>query len=124
VYLLDTLGDLPVHYAASDIAFVGGSLLPFGGHNVLEPASIGIPVITGEHTQNFSEINELLLGKGAEWKVSDAGQLSEKVNVLLSDGNLRHRMGQQGKMIVEQYKGCTDRILELITEKLDPKITF
>jgi len=71
VYLLDTLGDLPVHYAASDLAFVGGSLLPFGGHNVLEPASIGIPVITGKHTQNFSEINELLLEKGAEWKVSD-----------------------------------------------------
>lgn len=123
VFILDSLGELMVYYAASDLAFVGGSLLPFGGHNVLEPASLGVPVITGKHTQNFTDINRTLLDKGAAWQVSDIGQLPEKVELLLSDGNLRHHMGQLGKEMVEQNKGSTERIMALIAENLLAQIT-
>ncbi|MFQ5658952.1 MAG: lipid IV(A) 3-deoxy-D-manno-octulosonic acid transferase [Gammaproteobacteria bacterium] len=115
VYILDTLGELPVYYAASDVAFVGGSLAPAcGGHNVLEPASLGIPVISGGYTQNFTEINRLLMEQGAEWQVSDSRELAEKVELLLADGNLRHRMGKLGKEMVEQNRGSTDLVMKLI----------
>ena len=124
VFVLDSLGELLVYYAASDVAFVGGSLLPFGGHNMLEPASLGVPVITGRHTQNFMDINRTLLDKGAAWQVSDIRQLTEKVALLLSDGNLRHHMGQLGKEMVEQNKGSTERIMTLIAENLLARTTL
>ena len=62
VYLLDTLGELPLFYACADAAFVGGSLTPVGGHNVLEPAALGVPLISGRHTANFTEIHRTVQG--------------------------------------------------------------
>lgn len=121
VFVLDTLGELLLYYAVADVAFVGGSLLPFGGHNVLEPASVGVPVLTGRYTHNFLEINRLLLEKGAEYTVQDPNQLAEKVALLFGDGNLRHRMGQVGKEMIDLNKGATERLMQMIVGTLPIK---
>lgn len=118
VYLLDTLGELMVYYAAADIAFVGGSLIPWGGHNVLEPAGLGIPVITGNHVANFAEINQLLLDNGAELRVGGVQELADKVCRLLADPEHRRHMGQAGKQVVERNRGSTDRIMQLIGDTI------
>lgn len=118
VFILDSIGELLVYYAAADVAFVGGSLVPLGGHNVLEPASLGIPVITGCHTLNFREINQLLLTAGAIISVDNGQELAVQVSQLLADGARRHLLGQAGKQVVEQNRGSVDRIMDLITENL------
>jgi 3-deoxy-D-manno-octulosonic-acid transferase len=114
VYLLDTLGELPEYYAASDLAFVGGSLIPHGGHNMLEPACLGIPVITGPYNHNFSEISVMLQNAGAAWIVSDSDQLVNQVNSLLADKVLRYSAGEKGKKLVEDNRGSIHRIMEII----------
>lgn len=118
VFILDTLGELMVYYAASDVAFVGGSLLPCGGHNVLEPASLGIPVVTGKYVSNFTEINRLLLENGAALQADDVPELEHSISMLLADPDRRSRMGRAGKQVVECNRGCTDRIMQLIAEAL------
>ena len=114
VYLLDTLGELPEYYAASDLAFVGGSLIPHGGHNMLEPACLGIPVITGPYNHNFSEISVMLQNAGAAWIVSDSDQLVNQVNILLADKVLRYSAGEKGKKLVEDNRGSIHRLMEII----------
>lgn len=114
VFLLDTLGELMVYYETADIAFVGGSLLPYGGHNVLEPAALEIPVITGKYTENFADINQQLLNNGAEIRVNGVDELAEKVCQLLADPQRRQVMGRAGREIVERNRGSTDRIMRLI----------
>ena len=114
VYILDTLGDLPLFYAASDIAFVGGSLVPGGGHNVLEPACLGLPVLIGPHTYNFLEICHLLEQQGAAWRVMDSDQLASQVIVLLSDANLRHYAGEKGRQMVEENRGSSKQVIDLL----------
>lgn len=100
IFILDTLGELPQYYAIADVAFVGGSLAKIGGHNMLEPASLGIPVITGPHVFNFHEVSQLLLNCGAAWSVLNADELSGRVTSLLDDASLRQSMGEQGKAVV------------------------
>ena len=114
VVILDTLGELMVYYAAADLAFVGGSLLPCGGHNVLEPAALGIPVVTGKFVTNFTELNQLLLDHGAELQVDGVQELVDNVTMLLADPERRRRMGQAGMEIVERNRGSTDRVVQLI----------
>lgn len=114
IFLLDVLGQLPAHYAASDLAFVGGSLVPVGGHNMLEPASLGIPILTGPHVFNFTEVVRLLEEHGALGRVEDAAQMGQKVIGLLKDGNLRDEMGQRARQVMQQNQGSIDRIAELL----------
>jgi len=116
VYILDTLGELMVYYAASDVAFVGGSLLPCGGHNVLEPAGLGIPVVTGKYMSNFTDINHLLLENGAALQTGDVQELAHSISMLLAEPERRSRMGQAGKQVVEHNRGSTDRIMQLIAD--------
>jgi len=116
VYLVDTIGELPQFYAASDVAFVGGSLLPFGGHNVLEPASMGTPVLVGPHTYNFSEICQLLEQAGALRVATDDRSLAEFVLSWLADSNGRDKAGHIGCEIVRQHRGATERTIEIIDE--------
>jgi len=112
IYVIDTLGELPVFYAAADIGFVGGSLVPHGGHNLLEPASLGIPVLAGRHLFNFVEISELLVSAGAMKQVSTVPELAGKVCELLEDANLRHAMGERGRRVVEDNQGTLVRLVE------------
>jgi 3-deoxy-D-manno-octulosonic-acid transferase len=114
VLLLDTLGELTAFYAASDAAFVGGSLVPVGGHNLLEPAALGVPVITGPHTQNGPEIARLLIEAGGALEVADAAALAAAAVRLLADPVLRERMGASGRRFVEAHRGSLARLLEII----------
>jgi 3-deoxy-D-manno-octulosonic-acid transferase len=114
VLLLDTMGELQNFYAASDTAFVGGSLVPVGGHNLLEPAALGVPVITGPHTQNGSEIARLLIEAGGALEVADAAALADAAGRLLADPGLRERMGESARRFVETHRGSLARLLALI----------
>ncbi len=118
VYLLDTLGELPLFYACAGVAFVGGSLAPAGGHNVLEPAALGVPLISGQHTANFAEIIELFRGEDAIMIVADAAQLAAAVINLLQDEDLRRAYGQRGRRLVRRYQGAIDTVLELLDKYL------
>lgn len=118
IYLLDTLGQLPMFYAASDIAFIGGSLVPKGGQNVLEPASLGLPILVGPHTFNFLEINRQLVEQGNAWIIKDSDQFAEKVCELLADANLRHQAGEKGKQMVEKNRGSSSKVIKLLDNML------
>jgi 3-deoxy-D-manno-octulosonic-acid transferase len=114
VYLVDSMGELPRFYAAADVAFVGGSLLPFGGHNVLEPAAVGTPVVVGPHTGNFAEITQLLAANQALVVVDDSDGLRACVLDWLSDSNERDRVGRNGRAAVLRHRGATERTVEAL----------
>ena len=116
VFVLDVLGQLPAYYAASDVAFVGGSLIPIGGHNLLEPACLGLPIVCGTHLFNFYEISSLLGDVDALFKVADAEQLSQRILELFNDGNLRYNMGQRAKQVVMDNQGSINRIGKLLQQ--------
>lgn len=119
VFVLDTLGELPMFYACSDVAFVGGSLVPaVGGHNMLEPASLALPVISGEYIFNFVEVGELLSEERALIFVSNPDELAEEVAKLLCDANLRHEFGERARQVVVQNQGATERVMQLIHSRL------
>jgi 3-deoxy-D-manno-octulosonic-acid transferase len=119
VFVIDTLGELMGFYAAADVAFVGGSLQDVGGHNVLEPASLGVPALVGPHTFNFTEITELLLETGAVQRVADATALGEKLCALLLQPEERVRRGEAGRLRIEQERGAVARTLRLVESCLD-----
>ena len=118
VYVGDTMGELPLLYAASDVAFVGGSLVASGGHNPLEPAALGIPVVTGPHVSNFIEICSLLVDAGAAVQVADTDELLQTVSRWLGDANERHRVGQLGREVVERNRGALQAVMKIIERNL------
>ena len=118
VYLLDTLGELPLFYACADVAFVGGSLAPAGGHNVLEAARLGVPLISGKHTGNFTEIISLFKAADALMIVDDAAQLAAAVVRLLQDDDLRRNRGERGKKVAQRNRGATDSVMALLDNYL------
>jgi 3-deoxy-D-manno-octulosonic-acid transferase len=114
VVLLDSLGELLDFYAAADLAFVGGSLVPVGGHNLLEPAALGLAILTGPHNSNSAEIAQLLLERGAAEVVHDAAQLGARVSALLADPGERARMGAAASAAVDGSRGALSNLLGLI----------
>ncbi|MDG4595253.1 MAG: lipid IV(A) 3-deoxy-D-manno-octulosonic acid transferase [Candidatus Contendobacter sp.] len=114
VFLGDSMGELLLFYAAADLAFVGGSLVPIGGHNVLEPALLGLPVLFGSHMFNFTEAGERLLAVEAAWRVVDAVELAAAMDRLLADPALRQTAGQRGRAVVERHRGALAALLERI----------
>jgi 3-deoxy-D-manno-octulosonic-acid transferase len=114
VVLVDTVGELGALYAAGDVAFVGGSLVPIGGHNLLEPAALGLPVLTGPSYFASNDIARLLIAQGAALEVADARELAAALARLLGDPAERQRMGAIGRRIVESNRGSVARLLELI----------
>ncbi|MGH8298452.1 MAG: lipid IV(A) 3-deoxy-D-manno-octulosonic acid transferase [Steroidobacteraceae bacterium] len=119
VLLLDTLGELLHFYAAADVAFVGGSLAPIGGHNLLEPAALGLPVLTGPNNSNGEDVARLLLDCGAAEIVRNGAELGSRVTELLSDEALRTQMGQRGRAAVERNRGALEKLMRLIAPLLD-----
>jgi 3-deoxy-D-manno-octulosonic-acid transferase len=115
VYLGDTLGELPLLYAAAEVAFVGGSLVESGGHNVLEPAALGLPVMVGPHTFNFLEIVRALLGQGGGERVMNETQLATAVVRYLEDAKLRDAAGACGRELVERNRGALGKLQELLS---------
>jgi 3-deoxy-D-manno-octulosonic-acid transferase len=118
VLLVDTVGELLTLYAAADVAFVGGSLAPVGGHNLLEPAALGLPVLTGPSDFNGRDIAALLLGRKAARRVNGAEELGEAVASLLADGEARRVQGAAGREAVASNRGSVARLLQLIEERI------
>jgi 3-deoxy-D-manno-octulosonic-acid transferase len=114
VFLGDTMGELALFYAASDVAFVGGTLVPVGGHNLLEPAALGLPVVTGPHLFNTQDIADMFVNIGALTRVADAEQLAMAVTRLLQDDQTAGRLGNLGRDIVVRNRGALDRLLHLL----------
>jgi 3-deoxy-D-manno-octulosonic-acid transferase len=114
VLLLDALGELLDFYAAADVAFVGGSLVPLGGHNLLEPAALGVPILTGPHYANSEAVARLLLTDGAAEVVRDPQELATRAAALLADPAARARMGAVGRAVVDSNRGALLKLLALI----------
>jgi 3-deoxy-D-manno-octulosonic-acid transferase len=114
VFLVDTMGEVPLFYAASDIAFVGGSLIPIGGHNLLEPAAQGLPIITGPHLFNAQEIAEEFIEINACEVVADSNELAVSVASLIEHPEDAALMGKRGLTVLEQNRGSLERLLVLL----------
>ena len=119
VMLGDSMGDLTGFYAAADVAFVGGSLVPVGGHNLLEPAAVGKPVLIGPHCFNDESAMRLLVEAGAASIVNDSVQLADRLVELISQPQQRAAMGDAGRRVVDENRGALDRLLRLVEPLLD-----
>ena len=114
VFLGDTMGEVPLFYASADVAFVGGTLVPVGGHNLLEPAALGLPVVTGPHLFNTQDIADKFTAIGALIRVETAGELATAVTKLLRDGSEAKRLGRLGRELVAVNRGALDRLMRLV----------
>jgi len=114
VFVIDTLGELVPFYAAADVTFVGGSLQPIGGHNLLEPAAAGTPIVTGPHLHNFAEISRRMLDSGALRIGADQDQVCAALASLLDDPEARGAMVDAGRELVESGRGALAQTLVLL----------
>ena len=114
VLIVDTMGELPLFYAACDVAFIGGSLIPHGGHNLLEPAALGRPIIIGPHFFNFNDITKQFLQANAAIEVSDTETLSDSVSNLLTNPEQRAEMGKTGLKLIANSRGASVRLAKLL----------
>jgi 3-deoxy-D-manno-octulosonic-acid transferase len=114
IVLGDSMGEMFAYYVACDIAFIGGSLLPLGGQNLLEACAVGKPVIVGPHTFNFEEATEQAIEAGAALRVADAGEVTTTVAALLADATRRKKIGTAGHDFMDQHRGATGRTLTAI----------
>lgn len=115
VLLGDSMGEMFAYFAAGDVAFVGGSLVPVGGHNVLEPAALGLPVLFGPHMHNFIAARDLLLDAQGGIEVN-ARSLPDTLRVLLGDAGRRRALGDAGRAVVEANRGALQKLLIAIGE--------
>jgi 3-deoxy-D-manno-octulosonic-acid transferase len=118
VFVIDAMGQLMPFYAAAGAAFVGGSLIPIGGHNVLEPAALGTPVLVGPYTFNSEEIVANLIEQGGALRVPDSASLGDAVLNLLRDDGRRREMGRAAQQVFELERGAVSRVMELIAAQL------
>ena len=116
--VLDTIGELAQLYQIATVVFVGGSLVPAGGHNILEPALYGKPIVFGPYMQNFGEIAEAFLSNGAAIQVDSEGELEETMLSLVGDPVRRARVGAAARALVEANRGAGDRTLAVIADLL------
>lgn len=117
----DTMGELQLCYAAVDVAFVGGSLVATGGHNLLEAAAVGTPVVFGPHMFNFQEIGALALERGAGVQIQRPHELAPAIADFLGNANRRFEAGEAGKKLVEENRGALERNLRLLERLLASK---
>ena len=114
VLLVDSVGELTAFYAAAQVAFVGGSLVPVGGHNLLEPAVLGVPVITGPYTGNAPDIARALIGRGGAVEVRDSHALARELGRLLENPADRIRAARSAQEFVDAHRGAVERLVGLI----------
>ena len=119
--LLDTIGELSDFYAAADLAFVGGSLAEVGGHNLLEPAQLGVATLSGPHQFNSPEIAKVLLEAGAVRIVADAAELASAVSQLAADPVARAVLGEAARSVVAANRGALGRVIALVESLLKPR---
>ncbi len=118
VLLLDTLGELASVYAEADLAFVGGSLASWGGHNIIEPASWGKPVLFGPHMQNFSDIARIFLDAGAAVQVRDEADLESNLRDLLASRERCEELSRKARAVVDENRGAASRTVSALRELL------
>ena len=118
VYLGDSMGELPMYYAASDLAFVGGSLVPVGGHNPLEPAALRLPVLMGPYVFNFAEIADMLASREGLIQLRDGSDLAEVLLRLIPDPESRRETGEKAGAVVEQNQGAVDCVISGLDQLL------
>ncbi len=118
VLLLDTLGELENFYAAADLAFVGGSLVPVGGHNLLEPAALGVATLTGPHQHNAPDIARLLAARRGLLVVRNAAELSAALLRLMGNAPERARMGEAARDTVAENRGALECVLGIVSEQV------
>ncbi|MCL4470397.1 MAG: lipid IV(A) 3-deoxy-D-manno-octulosonic acid transferase [Sulfuricella sp.] len=118
VVLGDSMGEMFAYYAACDIAFIGGSLLPLGGQNLIEAAAMGRPILVGPHTFNFGEATELAIQAGAARRVASAGELAQTVDELLKNPETVSAMSNAALAFADKHRGATERLMALINEVL------
>ncbi|HJY29961.1 MAG TPA: hypothetical protein VJ306_18155, partial [Pyrinomonadaceae bacterium] len=124
VILLDTIGELPATYSLADVVFVGGSIVDRGGHNVLEPAAAGAPVVTGAHTHNFHAIVDLMCEANAIVQLppvetsAASAELTYVLKRLLANTNERAELGRHAKQLVTDNQGAADRTIKFIAPLL------
>jgi len=120
VVVLDTIGELALLYQLATAVFVGGSLVDRGGHNILEPAIFGKPILFGPHMQNFKEIADTFLSNGAAVQVESDRELEQTLVMLLADPVRRAKLGAAARALVEANRGAKDKTLAVIAELLPP----
>ncbi len=118
VILGDSMGEMFTYYAACDVAFIGGSLLPLGGQNLIEACAMSKPVLIGPHTFNFNEATEQAIDVGAAIRVSNPLELSAQLNTLINDAELRNKMGTSALAFSKSASGATQRLMDLIEKHL------
>ena len=118
IYLVDTMGELTLFLCASDVAFIGGSLVPTGGHNLLEANALGVPVVFGPHMFNFSDVSKMVLEKGAGRQVENSDELGVVIVELLNDPALRDRCGENGRALIAQNKGALEQIKQRVQTRM------
>jgi 3-deoxy-D-manno-octulosonic-acid transferase len=118
VLLLDTLGELAQLYALASVVFVGGSLVPSGGHNILEPAFAGKPVVVGPHMENFQEIADAFRAESAIVQVASAEELAREVSALLLDEPRRRGLGERARGLVGRNRGAVGRTTDALAPLL------
>ncbi len=119
VLLVDTLGDLAALYRLGWVAFVGGSLVPVGGHNLLEPAAVGVPVLFGPHVEHVAELAEALERTAAGIRVRDAAGLGRELTRLLDDETRRTEMSRRAAQVLETHRGALERSVSLLLSVVD-----
>jgi 3-deoxy-D-manno-octulosonic-acid transferase len=119
VLLGDSMGEMTSYYAACDLAFIGGSLLPHGGQNLIEAAACGVPVLIGPHTFNFSRIAEMAETAGAAMRVENAGDLMQKIGELVHDRRQREAMSQDALRFAESHRGATARAMAMLAGNIE-----
>jgi 3-deoxy-D-manno-octulosonic-acid transferase len=114
VYLADTMGELKMLYAAADVAFVGGSMVPVGGHNLLEASAVGVPVLFGPYMANFKAIAQKVLAHNAAIQCCDNGAIVKAISQLYLDVDYRNLLIDNGKLFVEMNRGAIDKLCEML----------
>ena len=122
VVVLDTIGELAQLYQIATAVFVGGSLVDHGGHNILEPAMFGKPIVFGPHMQNFKEIADAFLTNGAAMQVQSERELEEALLTLVTDPVRRARLGAAARALVEANRGAKNKTLAVIADLLPPPV--
>ena len=123
IFLGDTMGELLLFYTASDVAFVGGSMVPVGGHNILEPASLGLPIITGKHMFSQRDMVNLFIKNRAVDIVNNENELANKVILYIQNTQNRHKQSIKVKKVVSHRQGALDSLMARIDELLNEELT-
>jgi 3-deoxy-D-manno-octulosonic-acid transferase len=118
VLLGDSMGEMECYYRSADVALIGGSLLPYGGQNLIEATAVGCPVIVGPHTYNFLDAAEFAIASGAALRVQDAAELLTVLPSLMNDLERRRQMGEAGLRFTLQHRGAAKNILALMNRFL------